>query len=109
MPKTSPLTKPIEVKANGEAFKNPEYLSINDEEQANFFCQNDDVNVVFDFPEGSPFERDCFHVYTGKANGVTSGPVKKKGVPIGGRYRYNIYPMRSPSPMGADAEIIITP
>jgi hypothetical protein len=106
MPKASPRIKPIEVTAKGHADKDPETLSINNEDQATFFCQNDDVNVVFDFPEGSPFEKECFHVHKGKANGVASGPVRKKGVPVGGQYRYRIYSMKGAGP-SADPTIIV--
>ncbi len=105
MPKTSPRIKPIEVFATGKAKKDPEYLSKSNHEEAEFFCLDTDVNVVFDSDEGSPFDTVCFHVYKGN-QGVRSGPLKDKGVPIGGHYHYHVRPMKGTG-MGADPEIIV--
>ena len=78
-------------------------LSKGDLEEAEFFCKDRDLYVTFNYDEGSPFEKDCFHVHRGEV--VPSGPLKK-GVPIGGIYRYRVETMGTVA--GTDPEIIIT-
>lgn len=77
-------------------------LSKQNHEEAHFTSQTD-VNVVFDFPERSPFDSDTFAV---RAAGppVASGPVRSD-VALG-RYRYHVNPMGGGS--GDDPTIIVT-
>jgi hypothetical protein len=110
MPKPSlPKPKRIEVFGDHRDEKIKTHLSKGKLEHAEFFCQDRDVYVMFDSDEGSPFESNCFHVYKGKEKGVASGPVKEKGVPIGGAYRYTVRPMTGTFPGADNPEIIITP
>jgi len=85
-----------------EAAYDPMYLSKRLHEEAEFTSKTD-VNVVFDFPEGTPFAIGAtFAVHPG--NPVPSGPLRDDVVP--GRYRYHVNPMRGGP--GADPTIIVT-
>jgi hypothetical protein len=109
MPKPSLATKQIEVFGDPRDENIRTELSKGNLEEAEFFCQDRDVYVAFDCDEGSPFESTCFHVYKGKGKSVASGPLKKKGVPIGGIYRYTVRPMMGTFPGADNPEIIIKP
>jgi hypothetical protein len=78
------------------------YLSKGGHEEAEFTSKTD-VNVVFDFPEKTPFANGAmFPVKAGTT--VPSGPLKPD-VALG-RYRYHVNPMGGGP--GADPTIIVT-
>ena len=67
------------------------------------FTSKTNVNVVFDFPEKTPFANGAmFPVKAG--NTVPSGPLRPDVAP--GRYRYHVNPMGGGP--GADPTIIVT-
>ncbi len=85
-----------------EAAYDPIYLSRGRHEEAEFTSKTN-VNVVFDFPEGTPFVKGAtFQAGPGKP--ASSGPLKPE-VPIG-RYRYHVNPIGGGP--GADPTIIVT-
>ena len=104
MPKTSPRTKSIEVFAEGHAVKDPEYLSKANHEEAEFFSTRD-VEVVFDFSEGTPFRNGNRFPVTGGQPATPSGPMKDT-VQVGERYRYHVNPLHGAGG-GADPTIIV--
>jgi hypothetical protein len=70
-------------------------------EEAEFTSQTD-VNIMFDFTEGTPFDSKVFPVHAGGT--VGSGQVRPDVQP--GRFRYHVYPMGGGP--GADPTIIVT-
>ena len=79
-------------------------LSKGKHEEAEFLSERD-VEVLFDFEEGTPFRYgDIFRVSAGQV--VHSGPLKDN-VKVGEHYRYSVIPMTG-SVGGTDPEIIIT-